>query len=806
MVEKLDLASLYASALPPRAREELLAQYCDYISLARNLENVVRRYRPARLASHEVNALYDRKEGIPWQVKDMTPEEKAAYDSFLANEPPVAGTHYCFVSLNCTSPRFKNDSLGIYSIPESFTTYNSSHSLPTRVERTVAAYRKGEKLEDARFLVAGRWKLVYSLNSGGKTLEEAFTEEKLQKGFDAIIDILTLLPEGMSGREEKEIGDAQTEALASAVTAPFENVILGVLAALSEESTSVLKKMLSRRAGSNFAAQAESEGLIRSASGLQDCLNIRHLMHHQWDTLDGLGRFNEKETVKNDSLRRRYMDSYCRICDRPMMGRMEAYIDAAREFTPLVTALNPNFFIRGENESNSKFVARLKEYARAFPDKPLLVETNYPSGSDKKDALIKNVSKLFPSARVIDRSDMDMEKFLERITAFLYRRNYLEVHQQVEYKMSQFCLFSGQNIQPGATLPYLQRRKILSPEEAVRWGEYRQLRNDLSHKYLDDGLLARLQEKFPEFVRLALDFDDKLEHIYPQVSLLRDNIYLAVHPDGRIVKLDYANRRILGVAFVRKGEDGKWDAAEIEKIILSGGTLPEKEAPAQSHPEKRVSASAGPSAKKPFPKKGAAPAHKTKRKGGSSGCTYIEEYQNGASVALVGTDVVSCRLPNGVLVNMRSRTMSYPDGSRLHFKPGEHYALSVKGGVKLITDRDFKVFNYILNGKSVSIAKNESAKFPNSHGFALDKNGFLSDEEFLAPGGKLVKISYKSGGGNAELRFSDGTVCRITPEKTVLSHRGIELSYATRKAFIESYGGQTELALQKLKTRRDDGR
>lgn len=78
--------------------------------------------------------------------------------------------------------------------------------------------------------------------------------------------------------------------------------------------------------------------------------------------------------------------------------------------------------IRGENESNSKFVSRIKEYARANPEAALLVETNYPYGADKKEALIKNVAKLFPAAAVIDRSGMDIDGFLERVAGYLYRK------------------------------------------------------------------------------------------------------------------------------------------------------------------------------------------------------------------------------------------------------------------------------------------------------------------------------------------------------------------------------------------------
>lgn len=548
MTDKIDLAAMYAAALPQRTRENLLAQYCDYISLVRNLENVVRRYKPAQLAAYQINSLFSKEDENPWSVEKTDRDERAAYDSFVANEPPAPDTHYCFVSLNRTSPRFAGEGPGIFSMPESFATYGVSHSLPARVERCVAAFRKEEKLKDAVFLVGGRWKMRYQNEHGDRLLSEAFEDEKVAKSYEVMMDLLTLLPEDQFEYEDRELLAVQTEAMASQLIAPFENVLLSSFAALSEESNEALKKILGKRVGSNFISQAENEGLIGSAAVLQDGMNIRHLMHHQWDTLDGMGKFNEWATVKNNSLRRRFLDSYARLCDKPILERLNAYADAAAGFTPLITALNPDFLVRGKNESNNKFMTRLKEYRRTRP------------------------------------------------------------------------------------------------------------------------------------------------------------------------------------------------------------------APSSRPAKKKISSR-----------------------------PYIEEYPNGTGIGVCGTEITSCRLPNGVLVNLRAGNMAYPDGSKFYFGMETHNSLTVKGGVRLITDKDFKVQNYILNGKSVNIAKNESAKFPNSHGFALDKHGYLQSEEFLSGGGQVVKMSFQKGGEVPQIRFSDGTVLRLSPEKPVLSHAGIELSYRSRKAFAESY-------------------
>ncbi len=758
MTDKIDLAAMYAAALPQRTRENLLAQYCDYISLVRNLENVVRRYKPAQLAAYQINSLFSKEDENPWSVDKTDREERAAYDSFVANEPPAPDTHYCFVSLNRTSPRFAGEGPGIFSMPESFATYGVSHSLPARVERCVAAFRKEEKLKDAVFLVGGRWKMRYQNEHGDRLLSEAFEDEAVAKSYEAMMDLLTLLPEDKFEYEDRELLAVQTEAMASQLIAPFENVLLSSFAALSEESNEALKKILGKRAGSSFINRAESEGLIGSAAVLQDGMNIRHLMHHQWDTLDGMGKFNEWATVKNDSLRRRFLDSYARLCDKPISERLNAYADAAAGFTPLISALNPDFLVRGKNESNNKFMTRLKEYRRTRPEAGMIIEMAYPYGSDKKEALLKSISRQFPDARVIDRSDMDIDGFLERIAEYIYRKNYLEVFQQIEYRMSQFCLFSGKNIQTNAAVPYLRSRRLMSGKEAEQWAEYRQLRNDLSHKYLDAALMKRLKQALPDFLKLAFAMDDRITAASPVVRHLHDNIYQAVHADGRVVEIDYENRRILGMKNLFDSSEKAVSPAEKSPTDKDKNKKAARPAPSSRPAKKKISSR-----------------------------PYIEEYPNGTGIGVCGTEITSCRLPNGVLINLRAGKMAYPDGSKFYFGMETHNSLTVKGGVRLITDKDFKVQNYILNGKSVNIAKNESAKFPNSHGFALDKHGYLQSEEFLSGGGQVVKMSFQKGGEVPQIRFSDGTVLRLSPEKPVLSHAGIELSYRSRKAFAESY-------------------
>lgn len=795
MPEKLNMSALYAASLPPRRKQDLLAVYRDYISLVRNLEQVVRRYKPLNLANYQITRLYEGEViDNPWEVEEISPEARRAYADFIANKSPERGAHYCFVSVNYTSAQLRSEEPGIFSTPEDFAVYSAGNSLPARIERYVAAYEKGETLEDARFVISGRWLMKYNHDAKGKTLADAFADEWIEKRFQSMLDVLALLPPEKSRYSEKDVETAQTEALSSALIAPFENVLLSSLAALSEESNGIMRELFGRRAGQNYMAQAESEGLLPSAAAFQDCLNIRHLMHHQWDTLDGIGKFNERETVKNVSVRRRYLDSYCRLCDRPLLERLDSYVGTAKSFAPLVSALNPDLLIRGENESNSKFVARIKEYARANPEAALLVETNYPYGSDKKEALIKNVAKLFPSAAVIDRSGMDIDGFLERVAGYLYRKNYLEVFQQIEYKMSQFCLFNGKNVQPSAAWAYFRNKKMLSAEEAERWAEFKQLRNDLSHKYLDAALSARLEKLCAAFMQAAIILEDRIDAASPVVSLQEGNVYRAVHKDGRIVDIDYAERRILSVSRItgtsaanRSPAPVSDNAGHLRPSAAASSRPSESRVPDNSRPSDiRNTAEAKTHSERRMPNRSRPGSSKTPS---SSRRPYIEEYPNGISIAVAGTDVVSCRLANGVLVHLQKGRVDAPDGSKLYLNGSERCFLTLKGGVKLITDRRFQVLNYIVSGRSVSIAKNETMKFPNGHGISLDNRGFLNCEEFSGAGGAIVRLFYKTDARQSSLRFSDGTAISLSSGGIRVFHADRELTYRTRKAFAESYGG-----------------
>lgn len=724
--------SIYAAAVPKKQKKRLLAAYREYISLVRTLEGVVSHHTVAGMAAHQGGLLFPKDEANPWVADVPDSAEKQAYENFI-NDKKAGDSKYCFVSLNLSMPEDMKQ--GIVATPEEYGVYAQSNTLPNHIERFVAAFPKEALLKNTRFIIDGKYTLDYNNAPTGMSVAEAFEDELIQKRFHCMLGIVSRLPENLRDVTDKELRAAQNETLASELTAPFENAILSALAALTEESGRTLQSMLSLKKGCNYLHKAENFGIIPSASRFQDYQNIRHLLRHQRDTLDNLGRFTFYDADKNMSVRARFLEGYRHVCGHSLSERVKSYTAVGTDFSTLVTGLSPELLIREQGESNNKFIIRLKAYRKTNPEAPLLVETAYSDSLDKKRALIKNIEKLFPDAEIIDRREMDMQHFIERIKQHVARERFLDVFADIEYKICQYCLFSGKN-QPALNCwQDLARWKVISADEAEKWGEYRKLRNELSHRHMDSGVAELLDETLVPFACAAMELDNKLAQKMPQVFLVEGNICRAVHADGKTVDIDFKDKRVISMT----------DASG--NIIKK----PEQQSPRHSSSQ------------------------------------YTEEYANGISITLSGTEIMAFRMKNGTVINLNAQKITYPNHSAFYFNSAEHNCLACKGSVKLITDKSFRVINYICKGKSVEVSKNEVLILPNSSRVAIGSDKCLETEIWQDSAVPEEKITYNNKGISPFIRFSDGTTVRFKLAGAVISHAGIELTYHTRQAFAGSY-------------------
>lgn len=790
-----NIIDIYAAELSSSEKEHLLMAYYDYVALVCYLEEVFKFQGVNRLAYEE--ATKNKVTHIwPWNISAMSDKEKQIYANFVAGQPQNDDEKYCFVSINHTSQRYKDEGAGIIFTPDHFEVVREGNPLPHRVERYVAAYPQEATLATSEFLTDGRFCLCYvGDDAENKSVSEAFNDETFKRTFLNTLDMLSQYPDdvfitkdflqsqvflekfmypealGNNGLERESLShiinllgndfDNQiyvddslqyrvlNETLASATLAPFENMILDALSILAEESHEVIKKTIGHRAGRNYLAQAEKEKLLASSVNLQDYLNIRHLIRHQWDTLDNVGKVGEHQIIKNASVRQRFLDSYAKLCDKPLNERIKSYFAVRDDFIPLVVRLNPFVFVREKGESNNHLFARIKEYRRRHPDQKIFIETGLHQDKEKRNNFIKNLEKHIGHVEIMDNSTEQLANLGERLNGFQARRRFVEAYSDLEYMVCQYALFSGQSLTPPNAWNWLKKTKFLTPQDFDMWSKYRKIRNTLSHKYTDNELNQKVRATLPDFVRKASVFEDKLFDVMPQVHRIEGSHYRAFHQNGKVVDFDLERRKILGVS------QGK----NIKQKKYSDGASPMKnEADAGQRRKSR---------------------------------TYTEEYPNGTSITLSGTEIQSFRLNNGITLDVNKNYLYYADGVKFYFENPKRLYMIFGKADKAILDSDLELIKYIKNGKIVFFGANDCIRVGNNRAFLIGKRENLVEEAWLAPNGQKMYHKYAKKNNEIFIHYSDGTTILIKPSGSRIWHNGEELTYTNRKKFVESYNQES---------------
>jgi len=742
MLAKWEQNRVYQNSVSPGLRRNLFATYMEYISLINTLEGVIKEFHVgsiAMLGSKHLSA----EEKDPWYIDLIEKEDIKKYNDFLGLKR-VNDEHTCFVSVNHTSPRYKDEPRGIISAPDEYRLWTGSQPLPQKVERYVLAYPKDEILKDARFIVDGKYIFTYEGKYNNRSVEEAFNDELFERKFSAVLESFAHFPDDIRDLTEQERKHIEIDVYASIETSPLENAILDALSLMAEETNKILKEVIGKRVGSSYLSQAEKEELLPSASALQDYLNIRHLLHHQWDTLDGIGKFNDDEVIKNASVRRRFLDSYAKLCDMPLKDRVQAYIKAADDFRPLVTILQPEFIARHQTESNNKFLKYIKNRVEENPNQQLFIETGYGAG-DKKKILTKNLMRISPNIVIIDKSDTtNLEKIDDLMNNYRRRRIFIDIFQQLENRICQHCLLRGKNYTAPIAWDYLRNIKIISPNEAKMWSEYKKLRNDLSHKYMDEELNKRVIETLPKLSEDVMILDRRLEDLIPVIEVVNDNVYRAIHRNGLIVDIDFKLKKVLQL---------KHPSGYTRQPVYNSKRNPNK---------KRI---------------------------------YPEEYANGVNITLSGTDIISCRLNNGLSINMDNQYIQTEDGVKIYFSNPEKLYMVSQSGEKVVADKNFEIITYISRGKYIAVNRNEHITFQNKHQIYIGKDNRLQQDSWLNKKDERMYAQYQKTANGISIKYSDNTHIVLNNGKVSIYHNNIELNYNNRKLFAESYnqpfpGGQ----------------
>ena len=726
--------SSYAGPLSPKQKEELLMAYCDYVSYIALLTDFVQIQKVQTLAFYEVQNVYGKIGGNPWSLEEIEPKAKQAYQDFVSHENKIENNNLCFVSAIYTQTNSNLDEANkVLASPQHYTRHVHSNQLPCRVERFVACCPTNTLLKDAKFIINGKYQIYYEDAPEDMTVEEMFNNETLEKQFSCLIDTIAQFPDKLNTITDKEARDKQIETMASSLTAPIEEGVLATLTILAETGQNAIKDII-HHSGDEFLYKAEQKGIIPSASKYQDYLNIRNLAHHQLGSLDYLSCFNANETEKNISLRKRYMESYLSLCGGTLQDRIVKYQETVGDFHNLISELAPNIFIRGEKESNSKFTDRIRKYKLEHPDEKLFIETNYLSNKNKRDTLIKQIHKIVPNVQIIDETIPDQDAFIARMSAFTYRKKYLELFEHAEYGLLRHFLFRGKNYIPNVAWQQALKQKIISLEDAKKWSELKKLRNDISHKFFTKELAQKVVEYSESLFQHSLKLDKKLRELQPRVYSIGNNTFEFQHKDGINVVVDFDNKKILSATDAR------------------GNDILEKERkPQVSH--------------KPF----------------------VEEHKNGISFKVKGNDITSMRTPNGCKINLQTTNITQSGGVFISFKSQPLKSMQL-GNIKITFDDKLRIDNLMRGTRSESVGKSEIITLSGSHRITTGRNKELTKYCWIDEAGKQQFISFTTNNdGEIIANSSDGTIIKIKDKECSIFCKGMKLSYQNRAKFVNNY-------------------
>lgn len=739
------LINMYSASITPKQKKNLLAMYEDYLYFSRGIEMAAQRSSVQGMAAWQLMQMAGSKQiekRVPWKVEYASIYERQNYENFV-NQNFEHKSHYAYISLNHTDLQKDVKLPKIFYIPDDYDVSNVDMELPSPVERYAAAFPKGITLGETSFLIDGKFKASYALEEkAGMPVSEAFVDSKIQTEFRMLMNLVKFYDE-QPDLKDKDYFRNFVNIIASEAVAVYENMLLETLNSLADKSHEICQSIYGGRSHDDYLMQAEKDGFIPSAARLQDFLNIRHLMRHQLDTLNSLGKFRPDLAEKNENLRRKYLQSYCDLCDKPVIGRIKAYVAAGDFFRPALKALYPNYIWRENSESNSHFISRIKAFRQKNPDEPLLVEINVPLLSDKRKPLLNSIAKVTDNVRVIDHLQLTDEKFNAFEDDYRKRGCFLRAYNTMECQMMTLCLANGQDCSNKKAWEFMLRRKLISVSDyEKKWKPWRQIRNELSHNHLDASLRQRLSEAFDDFMQATDEMEKKIDAVMPQWERVGENVYQTIHKNGgRGVKIDFNSHRI----------DKGYRRENIDKAQSSADN-----------------------AAKPNRKK-----------------VYTEVYAGGVEIATAGTEIVACRLPNRMEIKLRKQRIVYPDGSAFYMNAA-NFNIFQTDKAKVFTGKDFKISKFMDNNQKQKLYRNDTRIIGTQHKITTDQYGRLQKINYKNDNAEAVTLNIVAlrGENGGCINFSDGTKLEIDTEgKFKVFHAGIELTFANRQKFAQSYGG-----------------
>ena len=111
---------------------------------------------------------------------------------------------------------------------------------------------------------------------------------------------------------------------------------------------------------------------------------------------------------------------------------------------------------------------------------------------------------------------------------------------------------------------------------------------------------------------------------------------------------------------------------------------------------------------------------------------------------------------------------------------------------KVFTGKDFKISKFMDNNQKQKLYRNDTRIIGAQHKITTDQYGRLQKINYKNDNAEAVTLNIVAlrGENGGSIHFSDGTKLEIDTEgKFKVFHAGIELTFANRQKFAQSYGG-----------------
>lgn len=733
---------------------ELSAIYDDYLFMVRQYEQMLQSSSVASIAAFQMEqlGLVDNPD-FPWEIKIMSHYERKQFQDFL-EQKIHHDTGRAYVTLQYTNAE-EDKTAALSYVPTPYRLYTMDMPLPSTIERYILVFPDKATIGDTDFLINDSYKAVYRRKSDRDTqISEAMENMKTQSEFRILVTLIDSCRKNAENINNRFPG-LVLNSYASEAVSQFENTILEILGSFAEKTRDVCFKIYPDKKSKDVLERAERDGLIYSASNIQDYINIRHLMRHQWDTMDELGFFNSQAINKNHEQRMKYLASYRRLCDKTMVQRMKSYVDVLHQMQHTMRQIAPQYLIREPSESNSKFSKRIKEYHAQHPENDVIVEINDTIGSEKHKVLCRSLRKILPQIKINDDFTVNRERFADLEGDYRRRSLFLQTYHSLECRMMTYCMTRGLEANSKETWKYFNDHGLLTPQEAVEWHKYTHLRNTLSHNYYHPALRKQLKDIGFDYFQHLNTLGSKLYNIGADVKWLKYDLFEYTHPDGLRVVMNYQTK-------------------QIQKSIKPSNTP-------QLKPHGKIELPLD--------------VRKARQKSRLETTQPTERYPNGAEVKLFNNNIIELKLPSGVDINFEKQRISWLDEVQFHTN-AEHFNVLQTNKYKLFTDKEMRVTEFLEKSRPQPVYGGDTCLLEYKHRVYIDTAGRLKEFGFKAGNGKIIKSTFRQKQNETLITFNDGTDIVLRAKNIVVSHNGKTLTYDTRQEFVASYDNFPEIAPQ----------